>query len=174
MTIGLTAFYSQRIAREEARLGETLDLLREMLKASPAMVTRMFMAFPLFTYRREAPSEVMDVARLAALRAEDCGPCVMTQVAHARKAGTPEEIIRHTALGDFDALDGDLRIVARFADGIVRSADDVAELGDRIEERFGRDIRTELALAAGSVRFYPAMKRGLGMAESCAILRFDD
>ena len=43
----------------------------------------------------------------------------------------------------------------------------------RIEAALGRTVRFELALTAATVTAYPALKRGLGYATSCALHKLE-
>ncbi|WP_416897813.1 MAG: hypothetical protein ACMVY4_20555 [Minwuia sp.] len=174
MSIGMSAVYRQRIEKEERRIGEPLELLHEMLSASPGLLTRFLAAAPLLSYGRAAPPDALNAARLAAIRAEDCGPCVKIQAGHARLAGMDKTWIRAAATGRFDDLPDDLALATRLGDAIARNLPEAATLGDEAERRWGRAARVELSLAAAVSRIYPAMKRGLGLAQSCAILDFDD
>ncbi|MEO9599861.1 hypothetical protein [Parasphingorhabdus sp.] len=47
--------------------------------------------------------------------------------------------------------------------------DHLRELGDRIEARYGRTVRFELAMSAAMIRSFPAMKRGLGLTKACSL-----
>ncbi|WP_417513031.1 hypothetical protein [Minwuia sp.] len=174
MGIGLTAIYDGRIDREERRLGEPLDLAREMLAASPGLLTKYLMAAPLMTYQRVAPVAAAHVCRIAALRSEDCGPCVRIGIGYARMAGLKESDLKAAQAGRYDDLPHDLSLAAYFGEAIALSLPEVVELGEAIEREWGRAARVELALAAATARIHPAMKRGLGMAQSCAILNLDD
>ncbi|WP_306096011.1 hypothetical protein [Qipengyuania flava] len=44
-------------------------------------------------------------------------------------------------------------------------------MGEAIEAQHSRPVRTAMTLAAASGRLVPAIKRGLGYASACAILR---
>ena len=45
--------------------------------------------------------------------------------------------------------------------------------GAQIEMLYGRTIRFEMALTAATVTAYPALKRGLGFANSCALHKLE-
>ena len=65
--------------------------------------------------------------------------------------------------------EGELGSAFDFGQAIARQSADAAALGDRIEATFGRIVRIELALTAATVRTFPAIKRGLGLGQSCAL-----
>lgn len=169
MSIGLTTVYRQRIEKEEKRIGEPLDLPKEMLKASPGMLTKYLMAAPLFAYGRQAPQNALHMVRIAALRAEDCGPCVDIGAACGRADGLEEAHLQTARRGNYDDLPHDLSLAAHFGDAISRGLPEAAALGEAVERAWGRAARVEMALAAATARIFPAMKRGLGMTTSCAV-----
>ncbi len=66
-------------------------------------------------------------------------------------------------------VDGDLGTSFAFGQAIASQSEAAFELGDRLEEKFGRTVRLELAMAAATVRAYPGMKRGLGLTKACSL-----
>jgi len=170
MNAGLTAVYRQRIAKEEKRIGEPLSTAYEMLDASVGLFTKYAMAAPFHSDGSAAPKAALQVARIAALRAEDCGPCVRIGAAYARLGDLPEGQVRAAMTGRYGDLPEELALAAEFADAVGRSLLEAVDLGDAIERRWGRPVRVELAVAVATARFHPAFKRGLGLAESCSII----
>jgi hypothetical protein len=58
----------------------------------------------------------------------------------------------------------------RFAATVSRG-DDAPELRETLRARFGSPALVELGLAVASARFFPAFKRALGHARSCAVVQ---
>ena len=117
-----------------------------------------------------APKDMIHMARLGSARAEDCGPCVEIVRGFALADRMDADRLQNALLGkpdnDSDAL------AYGFGEAIAQG--DVArsfELGEQVEAKHGRPVRTELTLAAASGRLYPAIKRGLGYASACEIPR---
>ena len=152
----------QRIA------GDSEPYVQDLSDAGGFAVEKFQHAMVLSGHYYHAPKEMVHMARLGAARTEDCGPCV--------------EIVRHFALAD--GLDGERvqnalvgkPVTAEDAlayefGGAVAQGDIVrsAELGEEIDRRFNRKVRTELSLAAATARLFPALKRGLGYASACTI-----
>lgn len=162
------------IKHGEARTGEGADWARDVSALGWRAFRYLAGFYRLAGFRRYAPAPLLHLARLGAVQAEDCGPCVRTTARFA-KAGGLSAVSLRAALAGGAALAGDEAAAFRFGRAIAGGdAAGAAAEGEAIEVRFGRKIRTELALGAATVRFYPAMKRGMGMAASCAITRFDD
>ena len=125
-------------------------------------------AMLLSGHRHHAPAPLLHMARLGSTRAEDCGPCVEIVREFALADGLDPDRIQNALTGKPDSEDDALAydFGAAVASGDVMQA---AELGERIEEQYGRDVRTELSLGAASGRLFPAIKRGLGYASACTI-----
>lgn len=121
-------------------------------------------------HRHHASAPLFHMACLGSVRSEDCGPCVETVRSYALSEGVGSERVKNALAGKPDSAEDALayQFGTAIASGDLVQA---AELGDKIEARFGRDVRTELSLGAASVRMFPAMKRGLGYASACQIPR---
>lgn len=140
------------------------------LARAPGRATEKFQAFmPLSMHRRAAPPVLFHMARLGAVLAEDCGPCAQLAAEGALADGVPRDAINAALIGQ--PLDDAMRAAFAFGEAITRQTPDANALGDAIEAEHGRDVRLEMALAAATVRVFPALKRGLGYAQSCALTR---
>lgn len=140
----------------------------DLSKAGGFMIEKFQHGLLLAGHRHHAPASLLHMAVLGSVRFEDCGPCVETVRGYAIADGVNPERIEKALSGKPDSPEDALAYdfgTAIASGDMVRSA----ELGDQIEERFGRDVRTELTLGAASVRIFPAMKRGLGYASACQI-----
>ena len=108
------------------------------------------------------------MARIGATLVEDCGPCALTAANGALGDGVSRDIVN--AALSAKPPEGDLRTAFEFAQAIALHSADASTLGDAIEAKFGRTVRLELSMTAATVRAYPAMKRGLGLGKSCAMV----
>lgn len=161
------------IGRAERRLGEDMSWMRDVAALGSKAFRRLGGFYRFAGFRRHAPGDLLTLARLGAIMAEDCGPCTRIVAKVGKQAGVDPELLRAGLRGG-DALTGDAALAYRFG-GAISSGDPEADaIGGAIEARCGRRVRTELALAAASARFYPAFKRGMGYAQACALTRYDD
>lgn len=148
--------------------GEGERYYRDLSDAGGFAVEKFQHAMVLSGHYHHAPKEMVHMARLGATRAEDCGPCLEIVRGFARADGMDADRVQGALLGkpqgDTDALAFGFGEAVASGD-IVRAA----ELGEKLEASHGRNIRTELALAAASARLFPAIKRGLGYASACTI-----
>lgn len=141
------------------------------IAGAPGHALEKFMHFmPASNHRHAASASVLGAARIGAVLVEDCGPCALTCAQGSLAEGVPKDLL-NAALAGGSALPGEEALAFRFGEAVARQSADADALGDKVETRFGRTVRVELALAAAMVRTYPAMKRGLGLTTSCTATR---
>jgi len=61
----------------------------------------------------------------------------------------------------------------RFGEAVAANDPEMDALRDKLTADFGKRAVVEMAIAIAFARFYPTVKRALGHAKSCAVLRFD-
>jgi hypothetical protein len=164
----ITAFLERRLDRHEEQLGESLDWMRHILRRSRAAFRKVarFMA----DHRAVAPKDVWHVARIAAIRHEDCGPCLRIIVNEAVRDGVPPAIVRAVLSDDAAALGPRLDLARRFAMAVASHADEAETLRRQLVAEIGEDALVDLALTIAGVRVYPTIKRALGYATSCRLV----
>ena len=161
------------IAYSERAIGEDAGWARDVSALGRTAFWRLLGFYRFAGFRRSAPLDLLTLARLGAVMAEDCGPCTRIVVKVAKKQGIQPDLLR-AALAGGEGLSGDADLAFRFGRALSAGDADADTFGDAIEVRHGRAVRTELALGAAAARFYPAIKRGLGYARACSLTRFDD
>src|SRR6516164_4225158 len=153
-----------RIATAEKEWGVPLEYCRFIVRVS----LRAFFKFAKFLavdeYRRVLPPGPCYVARIVALRHEDCGTCVQIAVNQAKKAGVPPELLRAVLDGKLDALPEEVREGNDFAEAVLRANGDDDGWRERIRLRYGDEGLIEMALAIATCRVFPTIKRALGYA----------
>jgi hypothetical protein len=161
------------IGRAERQTGEDAGWMRDVAALGRRAFYRLGGFFRFANHRGAAPVEMALLARLGAVMGEDCGPCTRIVARFAKQAGVNPAKLR-AGLAGGEGLEDDADLAYRFGRAIATSGLDVDEVGEAIEAKHGRDIRTELTIAAATARVYPAIKRGLGYARSCSTTRLDD
>jgi alkylhydroperoxidase family enzyme len=162
-----------KIRSAEKKLGEPLDYLREMFARSPGAFWQFAKVAKASGYRNKLPVGAFHVARLVAVRIQDCGPCVQTVVNLAKEDGVEPAILKSALAGDFDALPESLRDVARFAEAVTGATGEENTFRDRLRAVFGEEAMVELALAIALCQTFPILKRGLGHAKSCSLVKVE-
>ncbi len=142
---------------------------REMARAPGHAFEKLMHFMPSTMHRHDAPADLFHMARIGATLVEDCGPCAMTAAEGALRDGVDHDLVNAALVGT--PPEGDLRSGFEFGQSIARQGVEAFNLGDLIEAKYGRTVRLELAMAAATVRAYPAMKRGLGLSQSCSITK---
>ena len=164
----IDAVIERQIRKAETETGENADWMRDIARNSRVAAVKFAMFLPLAAHRMEAHREIVHVARLAATRSEDCGPCLQTVVNHALQDGVEPNIVRSIVADDLGALPPLLADVYRFAAGVARHKDFDEQLRQSLLRRCGEAVMVDVALAIAATRVFPTVKRALGYAHSCA------
>lgn len=143
--------------------------LHELATAPGRALGKFQMLMPATMHRFDAPPEPFHMARLGATLVEDCGPCALIAAHGALSDGVGRDLINAALAGRLP--DGPLGTAFRFGEAIANHSVDAVALGEAIDAHYGRTTRLELAMTAATVRVYPAMKRGLGRGQVCALTR---
>jgi alkylhydroperoxidase family enzyme len=163
----------RRLDAEERKLGGvSVEYLRHVARASLPAFLKFALFTPLAGHRKKLPADAYHLARVVAVRHEDCGTCVQIEVNLARKDDVAPELLRAALEGRFDDLPPHLADACRFARAVCERGDD-AELRERLRARHGDEGLVELALAVAAARVFPTTKRALGYATSCSLVEIE-
>lgn len=154
------------MAMDRTAPGET-DYLHRIAALPGGALEKLQHFMPASAHRHVAPADLFAMARIGATRAEDCGPCTLIAARLAVQDGVPPDVVQ--AALDQALPAGNLAQAYAFGRAVSLGTADHAALGALIAERHGDAVRDELALGIAMIRAYPALKRGLGIAQSCAI-----
>ncbi|MGH7161902.1 MAG: hypothetical protein ACREID_00345 [Planctomycetota bacterium] len=169
----LRALIERKLSAEERKLGASLDYARHILRTSLRAFLRFTKAIGLSSYRRRLPVEPWAVARIVATRDADCGTCVQIEVNLAKRAGVPAGVLAAAVQGRPDDLEPELRSAYRFAAAVARATGEEDALRDEIRRRWGEEGLVEMAIGIAACRFFPVVKRALGYATSCRLVRIE-
>ena len=156
-----------RIAAAEKQLGVPLDYCRYMLRVSLRASLKFAKFLAVDEYHRALPAGPCYVARIVAVRDEDCGTCLQIAVNQARKACLPAEQLQAVLDGRSDELPENLKEAYKFAEAVVTRNGDEGTWRERIRSRYGDEALIEMALAIASCRVFPS-RSALGYAISCS------
>lgn len=166
-----TAFIENRIRSAEAALGVPMDYLRHLARHAPHLLRGMGKIGKLrHAAASHAPADLMHAACLGGMLADDCGECVQIAVNLARADAVPADHLRAALRNDLAALPVDFALAFRFGRAIAENAPECEELRETLVQSHGEAVVAELAFAVALGRSYPALKRGLGHARSCALV----
>jgi alkylhydroperoxidase family enzyme len=156
----------------EKQSGAPADYCRWMANVSLRAFFKFAKLGKLAQYRRALPADASAVAHLVAALDEDCGTCVQIGVNFSRRDGVSKEILRAVLDRQPDRLPPKLADVYRFAESVVAGADDDA-LRQRVRNHYGDEALIEMGLAMAVGRTFPVVKRTLGYAKSCALVKIE-
>lgn len=164
----LKRIVEKKMQEFEAMTGESADYMREIYAASP----KAFFKYNRFSqgmgqHRDVLPPEVAAVAGIAAIKSEDCGPCLMIVIRFAQLRGVGDDVIEAAVARDLETLSPDLADAYRFAEAVAGAEHDTGELEDKLRAQYGDRGMIELAFVIASVRVYPTLKRALGHGRAC-------
>jgi hypothetical protein len=161
----------KKLDQQERQLGESLDYVRYILRTSRRLFFKFAKVFSMVNCRRSLPLEAGHVAGLVAARDEDCGTCVQIGLNIAHHEGVPDEIMQAALDGCPDRLSRELADVYHFVEAVVSASGAEAPFRERIVKRWGDEALVEMSLVIASSRVFPIVKRTLGYAKSCSVVR---
>lgn len=144
-----------------------VSYLLELADASPEALRAFEAAMPMSRVRKVAPVEAVQIAKIAGMRAQDCGPCTELCLKIAREAGVTEMVIQGALRGG-KGLNAEQRDIHDYARAVALNEEMDPELLPRLEARLGKAALAEIAVNLVGVRIYPTLKRALGHAKSCS------
>jgi alkylhydroperoxidase family enzyme len=170
----LTGRLSEAMIRYgEKTLGVSLDYMREIAAHAPAAFRVLGRVSQLGQSLAPADRHAAHLAGLGAALHDDCGTCVQIHINLARQDGVAEDVLRRAVMGEAGTLPAPLAESFRFGEAVAANDPEMHELREKLEAMLGKRAVIEMAVGIGFARFYPTVKRALGHAKSCAVLRFD-
>ncbi len=154
----------------EKQAGVSADYCRWMANVSPGAFLKFGKLGKLTQYRRVLPADASAVAHLIAARDQDCGPCVQIGINFALRDGVPREIVKAVIDRQPDRLPPKLADVYHFAETVVAGGDDET-LRQRVREHYGDEGLFELGLGMAVGQTFPVVKRAIGFAKSCSLMK---
>ena len=146
--------------------------MREMLTTSPDGF-KVFEGFmPMGRYQKVTPTDVIFVAKVAAMKSEDCGACTQLNIRMAIEAGVSKDVLK-CVINNGEGLCEELKDVYNFSVALATNGLMPEGLSEKLELKYSREVLIELGLAIAATKVYPTIKRALGHAESCALYDFE-
>jgi hypothetical protein len=143
--------------------------LLELADASPEAFRAFEAAMPMTRVRKFATAEDVHIAKIAGMRAQDCGPCTELSLKLAREDGVAEAVIQGALRGG-KGLNAEQLEIHDYARAVALNEEMEPELMPRLEARLGKAALAEIAVNLVGIRIYPTLKRALGHAKSCALI----
>jgi len=161
----------KRLDAEERKLGGSLDYMRQIVRTSLPAFFKFGLFMPFAAHRRALPVDACNVARLVGSLSADCGTCVQIGVNMALAEGVNAAIVRAVVERRPEDLPRELAEVYRFAWGVAEASGAEEGLRDALRARWGDAGLIEIGYALASARVFPTVKRAMGFATSCALVK---
>lgn len=162
----------EQITQFGAKYDYDVGYLTEMLDTSPGAFDVFQAAQGMAHFRDVLPLDAHFAARIAAMRAEDCGACAQLNLRMAGEEGVERELLRRMVEAP-DSLPQPLADVWRHAEGVCLRRDPDREGVARIQAHYGDAALAEIAVVVAGCRMFPTAKRTLLRDGVCEILRVD-
>ena len=166
----LTWLIRRKIDAFEREYSYDMDYARDLLGTSLQAMMLFYKATGLGDYREDLPKDAWYAAKLVAMRAEDCGPCLQLTATMAEREGQSPEMIRAVVGERFDELSDDVRLTVEFVRSVIARDIEANALRRQIVQRFGPKGLVSIAFAILSSRLYPTLKYALGYGHACSIV----
>lgn len=170
-------FIQRRLAAFERGFDYDMAYSRAVLRASTRGFRRFAALFDLAAYREGVPVEAWYAAKWAAVRQEDCGPCLQLLVTMAQRDGVSAPLLRALWAEDDAAMGAEVSHVYRWAQqALLPNPPDMAALDSGREallQRYGEAGLVALTMAMAASRSFPFVKRALGYAHNCQRIQLD-
>ncbi|MEM9734851.1 MAG: hypothetical protein AAF903_15430 [Pseudomonadota bacterium] len=163
----LKTIAAKLIARNEKRLGVSLDYVHAISQTNTGLLMRYSKIFGFLDPVKHVPAEAYHIARLRAAMAADCGTCVQAEINLAEQAGMNGDTIRQVLASDYSSLTEPLAQTARLTDTVVNRREDDPEARAAIIDAYGEAGLIELSFAMNGAALLPGIKRAMGYATAC-------
>ena len=156
----------------ELRYNYDASYMREINQVSASATIRL-LSFSGITNYRGKEQAVWGGAALAATLHGDCGPCAQLMVDRLLELKLAPEQIQACFAGDFEGA-GSLGLGYQFAQAVLTNSTAIEALAEKIKTNYGQESLIAAAYAASTYATYPLLKRALGHAEACQMLKLAD
>lgn len=148
-----------------------ITYMKEMLKANPKAFEVFQNFLPMASFKEKASAQIVFVAKLTSMKNEDCGKCLQLNVDMALEAGVNKDIVKEVVFNEGQNLPKELKDIYDFSLLISKNEQVPSFLYDKINEKYSKDVLTEIALAIASAKVFPAIKRVFDDFHSCSVIQ---
>ncbi len=160
------------ISNFEKKTRYNATYMKVMAESSLSLARQFSKFIKLNGYKKHTPDDIMQIAKITALKTEDCGTCLQLNIDYALKSGMARKHIINTIQSP-EKLPASLKLIYDFSYKTSTNAPDLENYRSQVEKEYGIDILIELAMAIATSRVYPAIKRAMGYSTSCSVMQFN-
>lgn len=162
---------AKKLETFEKTTGESVDCMRDLLRQSRQGFFLFMLFVPLTKYRGALSKEDFHVARITTMKHEDCGPCLQTTVTLALLDGVDVGLVQKVIARNIPSLPLSIQSVIAFTEAVLARTEDLDTRRDEVVLRLGERAPADLGVAIAAVRVYPVLKRAMGYAKSCSLIK---
>lgn len=144
----------------------------QLLEDSPRAFEAFAAAQAMGRVYQKLPLDAAYVARVTAMKTDDCGPCLNLGLKMGVEAGIDRELLANAVKAP-DKLPAPLKDIHDHTVAALLNEGDDADRMERIRQEYGIEAFAELAVIITGCRIYPTLKRAMGMAAYCEVVQFD-
>ena len=148
-----------------------VQYLRDLYESSADAFAKFNALQPLSMHCELLSMEEHWIAKLAAMKAQDCGACLELNIKMALEAGVSLNLVKNV-VSNTEALTPHQRMIYEYVFGLAANQQDNSWLDD-MKQNYSRGQLLEFGLCAASAVFYPMVKRAVGDVESCRLFNLD-
>jgi hypothetical protein len=160
----------RQIAAFERIWNYDASYMHEVIDADPRAMLALGKLQAISSYRKGVPPAAYFATGIAAVMAEDCGPCTQLAIDMAQRGGVDPAVLRAIVTRDFKAMPTEAALAVRFAEATLRHAPEADELREEVVRQFGKRGLIALSFAILAARMYPTLKYALGHGSACTRL----
>lgn len=144
--------------------------MKDMLNTAPEAYETFEAFLPMANFVKKTPLDVLYVAKVTAMKNEDCAACVQLIVDMALEAGVSQDLVKEIIFNEGRNLPTALKDVYDFTLSVAKNTVMPDGLYAKMLNTYGREIMIELALVIAGAKVFPAIKRTLNNAQSCSLI----
>ena len=160
------------IRKFEQRYSYDASYMHEINEVSAGATIRLLSFAGITNYRGKQPA-LWGGAALAATLHGDCGPCAQLMVDKLLELKIAPEQIQACLEGD-DQAAGAMGQGYQFAKAVLANSSEVDVLANQIKNDHGHESLIAAAYATSTYTTYPLLKRALGHAKACHLIKLDN
>lgn len=164
----------RKLSAFETEWDYSMDYAREILGLGVLVLKKFFDAQAIGNYCEGIHKSAGHAAKILAVMAGDCGPCVQLTVDMAVKDGVSPESLSALVAGQFDDLPPEMRLVARFTRALLGRTDELSALREEMRTAYGTEGLVSVAYAVIKASMFPILKYALGHGHTCSKIKIGE
>src|SRR5262249_33899718 len=130
-------FLRRQVAAFERTWNYDASYMHAVIDVDPRAMLAFGKLQAISSYRKGVSPAAYFATGIAAVMAEDCGPCTQLAIDMAQRGGVDPAVSRAIVTRDFTAMPTEVALAVRFTEATLRRAPEADELRDEVVRQFG-------------------------------------